>query len=129
VGEVWTKFGGSVDEVWRQRTKFGQIIANKKTIKVPMKIHVTKVHAKKKGARAKQAPALKDAKPDLEALIYNSKNVVAPRYYGCVTIYTDVKHNQWRVKPGVARRDEVKFPRNPASWRKLAIHVKSLKQY
>ena len=39
--EVWTKFGRSLDEVWRQRTKFGQIIANKKTIKVPMKIHVT----------------------------------------------------------------------------------------
>ena len=39
--EVWTKFGRSLDEVWRQRTKFGQIIANKKTIKVPMKIHVS----------------------------------------------------------------------------------------
>ena len=93
-----------------------------------MKIHVTKVHAKTK-ACAKQAPALKDAKPDAAALNYISKNVVPPRHFGCVTIYTDALHNQWRVKPGVGRRDEVKFPRNPASWRKLAIHVKSLKQY
>ena len=33
--EVWTKFG----EVWTGMTKFGQIIANAKTIRVPMKIH------------------------------------------------------------------------------------------
>ena len=89
------------------------------------------------GARAKQAPAKRKAplaledvptKPDPTALIYKS-NEVKPRYYGCVTIYTDTNHDQWRVKPGKARRDEVKFPRNPASWRKLVIHVKGLKQY
>ena len=56
-------------------------------------------------------------------------NNAEPRHYGTVTIYTDKARCQWRVKPGPGRRDEVKFPRNPASWRKLVVHVKNLKQF
>ena len=101
----------------------------------------TKMRAQKVGARAKKAPAkrkllaLKDAvNPRAfailasHALIYKAKEIL-PRYFGCVTIYTDVQLNLWRVKPGKGRRDEKKFSRSPANWEKLVVHVKGLKQY
>jgi hypothetical protein len=103
----------------------------------------TKMHAQKVGARAKQAPAkrkgllaLKNAtkyygNPRALAilckhgLIYKA-NEILPRYFACVTIYTDVKRNLWRVKPGKGRRDMVVFSRSPANWCKLVVHVKGL---
>ena len=53
-----------------------------------------------------------------------------PRFYGCVTIYTN--NTKWRVKPAAGRRDEktwyrVDTPRT--KWLELVKHVKSLRQY
>ena len=57
-----------------------------------------------------------------------------PRYYGCVTIYSDLGRKTWRVKPRPRERIDVKFKRRPEpkdnreQWENLVKHVKSLKQ-
>ena len=57
-----------------------------------------------------------------------------PRYYGCVTIYSDLGRKTWRVKPRPGERIDVKFMWRPEpkdnreQWETLVKHVKSLKQ-
>jgi hypothetical protein len=68
------------------------------------------------------------AKPVFDALTYKNADS-KPRYYGSVTIYSDMRGaRQWRVKPAPGRRDECKFPRTPSGWKAVIKHVKSLKQ-
>ena len=82
-------------------------------------VHIKKAEHKKALGNA--------AKPVFDALTYK-KECSKPRYYGSVTIYSDMRGQQWRVKPAPARRDERKFPRTPSGWKAVIKHVKSLKQ-
>ena len=57
------------------------------------------------------------------------KDSCEPRYYGEVTIYTDIIQNLWRIKPGRARRDHKKivFGDKPREqWAKVVKWVKEL---
>ena len=57
------------------------------------------------------------------------KDSCEPRYYGEVTIYTDIIQNLWRIKPGRARRDHKKivFGDKPREqWKKVVKWVKEL---
>jgi len=67
-----------------------------------------------------------------DALKYRS-GPSKPRYYGCVTIYTDNVQNLWRVKPRPGERLDRKFKMkegddNRKQWSALVAHVKSLPQ-
>ena len=57
-----------------------------------------------------------------------------PRHYGSVTIYTDTKRSQWRVKPfpGASQENRVAMKSTiadkPIQWATVVDHVKRLEQ-
>ena len=64
-----------------------------------------------------------------DSLTYRPVKDSSPRYYGEVTIYTDIIQNLWRIKPGRARRDHKKivFGDKPREqWKKVVKWVKEL---
>lgn len=82
-----------------------------------------------------KAKSIKKPRSDLvfDRLSYKAGHM-PPRYYGCVTIYSDLGRKKWRVKPRMGERIDVKFTWSPEpkdnreQWATLVKHVKSLKQ-
>ena len=90
---------------------------------------------KRPAAASSHQPHPKHRKSGLawDSLIFK-EGCHVPRYYGSVTVYTDVKAGVWRVKPRPGCKIERKIPfKNTTSqqteqWTLVVAHVKSLKQ-
>ena len=120
-------------EAKKKDTKKGKPPSKEATKKDTTKGKPPSKEANKRPASASKAHAVPPAKKarTKDSLAYDG-SCTGPRHYGSVTIYFDRVNVLWRVKPGPARRDLVKFPiakeGKEETWQRVVKHVKSLAQ-
>ena len=77
----------------------------------------------------KRPAAKKEKRADDSFEYRTAKDFNTPRYYGGKTLYTDTIRQEWRIKPGMGRRDHQKFSftKNPREkWNEVVKALKKL---